>query len=216
MIGLLIGVPFACGISWIQIGWLRKELRDLKQADLTAASSGRMSEVTAASILSTEMRIPLSWTERSTLTSKRVSDGSNAMSAIRLLERLEKARAIRLPHSANAEHLFSTLLHHGLGMRTCTAVQAAVVDKWCASDSQWQTVKPRLAYLLKISPGTTNSMEGVVKKLASLLIENITTVEWASYDRFGNPISDSRRKKRPVRPSPPSMHACFVRSSLLQ
>lgn len=111
----------------------------------------------------------------------------DTLSSIRLLEDLEKASAVRLPPSTNAAHVFCVLLQHGLGLR-----------KSGETDIQWQAIEPRLAYLLKISPGTAHSVEPVVKKLASLFIEKIVTVDWASHNRSGEPIVKSERTVKPV------------------
>jgi len=170
-----------------QIGWLRKELRDLKQTNTGLSLSGRVAEATAAaaSMVSAELQEPLRWAQN--CNPGDISDGDQVLSSIRLLEDLEKASAVRLPPSANAANTFCVLLQHGLGMR-----------KSSGTESQWQAIEPRLAYLLKISPGTTLSVEPVVKKLASVFIENITTVDWASYDRNGKKIAESERKIKPV------------------
>ena len=173
-----------CTACYDQIGWLRKELRDLKQTDPTVSSSSRLAEVTAAaaSMVSTELQVPLRWAKQLT-----PGHDNQALSSIRLLEDLESGSAVRLPPSTNAAHIFSVLLQHGLGLTRSSG-----------ADSQWQAVEPRLAYLLKISPGTIHSVEPVVKKLASLFVEKITTVDWASHDRSGAPIVDPERKIKPV------------------
>jgi hypothetical protein len=172
------------------------ELRDLKQTDPIASSSE--ATAAAASMVSSELRIPLRWAAHSKHITGGLCNEDYALSSIRLLESLEKASAVQLPHSANAEHLFCVLLQHGLDTRTCAGTQPAELSKSGASGIQWQIVEPRLAYLLKISPGTASSVEADVKKLASLFIDTITTVEWASHDCSGNRIGESERKKRPV------------------
>ena len=176
-----------CTTCCDQIGWMRKELRYLKQTDPAVSSSGRVAEATAAaaSMVSAELQVPLRWSQN--CIPGGMSNGDQALSSVRLLQDLEKACAVRLPPSANAAHIFSVLLQHGLDMR-----------KSSGTDSQWQAIEPRLEYLLKISPGTALSVEPVVKKLAYLFIENITTVDWASYDRNGEPIAESERKIKPV------------------
>lgn len=143
-------------------------------------------------MVNAELRIPLHWAKRS-----HIGDNGDdqVMGSIRLLEGLEKAGAVRLPHSVNAEHLFCVLLQHGLGMRTCACTN---VSKSVTTDTQWQTAELHLLYLLKISPDTANSVEEVVKKLASLLIANITTADLASND-IGGTINESDRKPRLVR-----------------
>lgn len=179
-----------------QIAWLRMELRDLKQADPTASLSEAAAG--AASMVSSEMRIPLRWPAHSKYNSGVLCNEDYALSSLRLLESLETASAVQLPHSANAEQMVCVLLQHGLGMRTCPGKQPSTVSKSGADRIQWQTVEPRLAYLLKISPGTASSVEADVKKVASLFIDKITTVDWASHDCSGKRIGESERTKRPV------------------
>lgn len=174
-------------------------MRDLRRADPAAASCGRMAEATAAaaSMVTTELRLPLCWRKQSAPATGDIFDEGSVLSSIRLLEGLENANAVRLPDFTNAKHLFCALLQHGLKLRPYRSVQPAAVQAG-DSDSQWQAVEPRLTYLLKISPNTISSVESLVQNLASLIIDKIIAVDWTWYGSNGQPIVESERKTKPV------------------
>lgn len=189
------------------MGWLRKEVRDLKRADPTASSSSLVAEqaAAAASMVSTELRLPLRWASRQspsggggTAAAAAAHSEGSVLSSIRLLEDLEKSSAIRLPHSAKPTNLFSILLQHGLDLCT-TAADDGEAATGSSSADRWAQVEPRLSYLLRISPATASSVETVVKKLAALFVDKIVSVEWSGHDRDGKAHQRAEQKKRPVR-----------------
>ena len=134
-----------------KIGWLRQEIRALKQqehvAAAAAAAAAAATTMTAATMATTSVH--------------GVHDGYNRVQgAIHHLAALEKSGAKMLPPTIAADTLFCQLLESGL---------KSTAD----GGSHWEEVQPGLAYLLRLSPNPVSVAEKCCDEHIESLLRNM-------------------------------------------